>query len=63
MVFDWVLLVAGLAGSVYVFSNARRLADRPRRGTEWKPTYRIWLLGAAAMVLIAIGAIIDLVSS
>jgi hypothetical protein len=63
MLFDWVLLVAGLAGSLYVFSNARRLANRPRRGTEWKPSYRSWLLAAAAMLLIAVGAAIDLLGS
>ena len=63
MFFDWVLLVAGAAGSVYVFSNARRLADRPRRGTEWKPSYRAWLLVAASLLFIAVGAVVDLVVS
>ena len=63
MLVDWVFLVAGLAGSVYVFANARRLADRPRRGTAWKPSYRSWLIGAAALLLIAVGAVIDLVGS
>jgi hypothetical protein len=63
MLSDWVLLVAGLAGSVYVFSNARRLAGRPRRGTAWRPSYRSWLLAAAAMLLIAAGAVIDLIGS
>jgi hypothetical protein len=63
MLFDWVLLAAGLAGSVYVLSNARRLAGRPRRGTEWKPSYRSWLLIAAVMLMIAVGAAVDLLTA
>jgi hypothetical protein len=63
MFFDWVLLVAGAAGSVYVFCNARRLADRPRRGTEWRPSYRVWLLVAGSLLFIAVGAVVDLVVS
>jgi cytochrome c oxidase assembly factor CtaG len=63
MLFDWVLLVAGVVGSAYVVFNARRLASRPRRGTAWNPSYRAWLLGAAALLLIAVGALIDLVGS
>jgi hypothetical protein len=63
MVFDWVLLFAGLGSSVYVFTNARELAARPRRGTAWKPSYRTYLLLAGACLLIAVGAVIDIVSA
>jgi len=34
MVFDWVLLVVGILGSVYVFVNARRPGGRSRRGSS-----------------------------
>jgi hypothetical protein len=61
MLIDWVVLVAALIGAVYLFANARRLANRPRRGTAWRPSYRAWLLAGAAMLLIVAGAIVNLV--
>jgi len=63
MVFDWVLLVVGVAGAAFVLFNARRLGDRPRRGTEWRPSYRGWLVVAGALILIAVGALMNLVSA
>jgi peptide-methionine (S)-S-oxide reductase len=40
--------------------TAGRLADRPRRGTEWNPSYRTWLLAAVALALMAIAALISI---
>lgn len=60
VVFDWVVVVAGVVGSIYVFVNARRLADRPRRGTEWRPSRRVYLLLAAMLLFVAIGSLLDL---
>jgi hypothetical protein len=62
MVFDWMLLFAGLGGSLYVFTHARELAMRPRRGTAWRPSHRTYLLLAGVCLLIAVGALIDIVS-
>jgi hypothetical protein len=63
VVFDWVFLLAGLVGAIYVFTNARRLAARPRRGTAWRPSYVTYVAAAAAFLLIAIGALLDILSS
>jgi hypothetical protein len=62
-VVDVVLSLAGAAGSLYVAFNARRLANRPRRGTAWKPSYRTWRLVAAAMLLLFVGALVNLLTS
>jgi TRAP-type uncharacterized transport system fused permease subunit len=62
VVFDWVLLAVGLAGGIYVFTHARRLALRPRRGTAWRPSYPTYLLLGVALMLIAVGAAINLLS-
>jgi putative NADH-flavin reductase len=59
-VFDWISLIVGVAGSLYISLNARRLADQPRRGTEWNPSYRTWLLAAVALALMAIAALISI---
>ncbi len=50
MVVDWLLLLVFLAGAVFVLANARRLAAQPRRDTTWKPSYRAYLVVAAAVV-------------
>ena len=63
MFIDWVLLFAGLIGSVLVFMNARRLADRPRRGTALRASYRVYLVAAVALLLVAIGALANLLGS
>jgi hypothetical protein len=63
MLFDWVLLLAFLGGAVFVLASARRLADRPRTGTAWRPSYRTYLLVAAALFLGALGALLDIVGS
>jgi TRAP-type uncharacterized transport system fused permease subunit len=63
MAFDWVLLVVGVTGAIYVFTHARRLALRPRRGTALRPSYPTYLLLGVALALIALGAAIDLLSS
>lgn len=60
VVIDWVVMVAGAVGSIYVLTNARRLADRPRRSTEWRPPRRVWLVVAAMLLLAAIGALLNL---
>ena len=41
-VIDWLLLVIGVIGFVYVVAHARKLADRPRRRTELRPLRRAW---------------------
>jgi hypothetical protein len=46
-----------------LFVHAGRLADRPRRGKEWKPSQRTYLLAAAASLLIAGGALLNLLSA
>lgn len=61
VVIDWLVMVAGAVGSIYVLINARRLADRPRRGTEWRPSRRVWLFVAALLLLAAFGALLNLV--
>jgi hypothetical protein len=62
MVVDWLLLAVGLAGFLYLVTHARALADRPRRGTALAPSHRGWLLLSLAPLLIAAGALADLVS-
>jgi len=63
MILHRVLLFAGLVGSVLVCMNARRLADRPRRGTALRPSYRVHLVAAVALLLVAVGAPANLLGS
>ena len=63
MIFDWLLLVAGVVGAIYVATNAGGLAARPRRGTAWRPSERTYLLAAGAFLLIALGALLDIFGS
>jgi hypothetical protein len=63
MLFAWVLLVVGLVGAGFVSANARQLAARPRRGTEWRPSYRTYLLTAGAFLLIAVGSLLNIFGS
>ena len=63
MLLDWVLLLVGLVGAIVVVANAHRLAERPRRGTEWRPSYPTYLVGAAALLVLAIGALLNLLGA
>jgi hypothetical protein len=63
MLLAWVLLVVGLVGATFVSANARQLAARPRRGTEWRPSYRAYLLTAGAFLLIAVGSLLNILGS
>ena len=60
MMLDWLLLVAGIAGFAVLVFRAGALADRPRRGTSWSPSRRMWRLLAFAPLLVAVGALINL---
>jgi hypothetical protein len=60
MTLEWLLLIAGLAGFAMLVINAGALADRPRRGTAWSPSRRIWLALSIAPLLVAVGALINL---
>ncbi len=56
MALDWALLIAGVAGAIFLFTQAGRLAARPRRGTAWRPSVRAYRIAAIAPLLAAIGA-------
>jgi hypothetical protein len=60
MLVDWVLLIAGLVGAIYVSANAREFAVRPRRGTAWRPSHTAYLVMAAAFLLVAVGALLNI---
>jgi TRAP-type uncharacterized transport system fused permease subunit len=60
MLVDWVLLVAGLVGAIYVSANARQLAVRPGRGTAWRPSHTAYQVIAAAFLLVAVGALLNI---
>lgn len=62
MVVDWVLMVGMLLGGTYVLLNARRLASRPRRGTEARPSQRWWVVVGALMLLGAFGGFLSIVT-
>lgn len=60
MTLDWLLLIAGLALFAALVISAGTLADRPRRGTAWSPSRRTRLVFSIAPLLIAVGALINL---
>jgi hypothetical protein len=62
MLVDLVVLVVGLVILAYVGAHAKHLRDRPRHGTEWAPSQRIWLvvLGCAALLMV-VGSLINLI--
>jgi len=62
MLFDGLLLAIFLAAGVYVLTNAQRLASRPRRGTEARPTERVWIVVGAFLLVGALGALINILS-
>ena len=62
MTVDVVVLVAGLAGCAYLVTHARQLAARPRRGTEWRPSRRTYLLLALVLLAMASVALADLLA-
>jgi hypothetical protein len=62
MVLDWLLLILGLFGFVFLVTRATVLADRPRRGTSWHPSRRGWLMISLAPLLVAIGACLNLLA-
>jgi hypothetical protein len=63
MLFDWVLLVVGLVGAVFVSANARQLAARPRRGTALRLSYRGYLVTAGGLLLIAVGGLLNILGA
>jgi hypothetical protein len=63
MALDWLLLVAGIAGAVYLVARAEHLAARPRRGTALHPSARTYKLLVIGPLLIAVGAALNLLSN
>lgn len=62
MLFDLVALIVGLAGFAYLVAHARELAAQPRRGTEWRPSYRTYLMLAFVLLVMALGALMSLLN-
>jgi hypothetical protein len=63
MTLDWLLLIAGIAAAAWLLARAERLAARPRRGTELRPSARTYKLLVIGPLLIAVGAALNLLSS
>lgn len=57
---DLVVLIAGMAGCAYLATHARQLASQPRRGTEWRPSRRTYLVLALLLLAMALVALADL---
>jgi len=62
VVLNWIALIFSLAALVYVLTHSKQLAARPRRGTEWTPSQRTWLVvGGVGASLALIGSLINLI--
>ena len=63
MALDWAVLIAGVAGAVFLFTQAGRLTAQPRRGTAWRPSVRAYKIAAIAPLLAAVGAALSLLNA
>jgi len=63
MAFSLVVLVVGLVGCAYLLTHAQQLADQPRRGTEWRPSRRTYVLLALLLLGMASAALVELLTS